>query len=46
MAFLQRRLGSEIIRTMTLKRSNHVLTMDYEKDLIAEEIIKFFGGES
>jgi carboxylesterase len=44
MAYLEQHLGSKTIRTVTLKRSNHVLTLDYEKDLVAREVVKFFRG--
>lgn len=42
MEFIKTNLGSKIIKTITLERSNHVLTMDYEKDLVAREVIGFF----
>jgi carboxylesterase len=43
MAYLKEHLGSSVIQTVTLERSNHVLTMDYEKDLVAQDVIRFFG---
>lgn len=46
MAFLEKQLGSKIIQTVSLERSNHVLTMDYEKNLVAKEVVDFFGGQS
>jgi len=42
MDYLKRHLGSRVIQTATLKRSNHVLTMDYERDRVAQEILEFF----
>jgi carboxylesterase len=42
MAFLENRLGSKTIRTVTLERSNHVLTLDYDKDRVAQEVVRFF----
>jgi carboxylesterase len=41
-AYLENRLGSKTIRTVKLEKSNHVLTMDYEKDLVASEVLRFF----
>jgi carboxylesterase len=41
-AYLENRLGSKIIRAVKLEKSNHVLTMDYEKDLVAREVVRFF----
>lgn len=43
---LKKKIGSKIVRTVTLERSNHVLTMDYERDLVATEVVRFFGGNS
>lgn len=43
MAYLEKNLGSKTVRTVTLKSSNHVLTLDYEKDLVAREVLKFFS---
>ena len=44
MEFLKKHLGSPVVKTVTLQKSNHVLTMDYERDLIAQEVVRFFGG--
>lgn len=44
MAYLKEHLGARTIKAVTLKRSNHVLTLDYEKELVACEVVKFFGG--
>lgn len=51
MAYLKKNLGSSLIRTVTLEKSNHVLTMDYERNHVAAEVVKFFvsnqsGGRS
>lgn len=35
-------LASDDIQTVTLKRSNHIITMDYEKELVAKKLVKFF----
>lgn len=35
-------LASEDIKTVTLKKSNHIITVDYEKDVVAKQITKFF----
>lgn len=46
MAYLKEGLGSRTVKTVTLERSNHVLTMDYEKERVAEEVLNFFKGGS
>ncbi len=46
MGYLERHLGSGLIKTVTLTRSNHVLTMDFERDKVANEVLQFFGGET
>lgn len=46
MAYLKEHLGSKKIETVTLERSNHILTVDYEKDLVAEKVAAFFGEPS
>jgi carboxylesterase len=46
MAYLEKHLGSKTVRTVTLKRSNHVLTLDYEKDLVAREVTGFFFSDN
>lgn len=40
--YLKKDLAAKTIRTVTLKESNHVLTLDYEKDQVAREVVKFF----
>ncbi len=35
-------LAGDEIETVTLKKSNHIITLDYEKDLVAKRILKFF----
>lgn len=44
MVYLKEHLGSKTVKTVTLKKSNHVLTLDYEKDIVAREAVSFFGG--
>ncbi len=44
MVYLKEHLGSKTVKTVTLKKSNHVLTLDYEKDIVAREVVSFFGG--
>jgi len=41
-AYLEEHLGSKAVRTVTLKKSNHVLTLDYEKDQVVREVVQFF----
>ncbi len=35
-------VASETVKTVTLKRSNHIITVDYEKDVVAKKLGKFF----
>ncbi len=35
-------IGSEKVETLTLKRSNHIITVDYDKEIVAKGILKFF----
>ena len=46
MEFLKKSLGAGVVRTVTCENSNHVLTMDYDKERVADEIVRFFGEES
>jgi len=46
LAYLKDHLGSATIRTVTLEQSNHVLTLDYEKDLVAREVVTFFKEDT
>lgn len=41
-AVLEKNLGSKTVKTVTLETSNHVLTLDYEKDLVARKVVRFF----
>jgi carboxylesterase len=43
-AYLGKNLGSKKIRTVTLKTSNHVLTLDYERELVTTEVVRFFAS--
>ena len=45
MAYLKDHLGSSEIKTVTLEKSDHVLTLDYEKDLVAQEVVDFFSKQ-
>lgn len=45
MAYLKKHLDSKTIKTVTLGKSNHVLTLDYEKNFVAREVVGFFGGD-
>ena len=42
MDYLKSHLSSKKIKTVTLEKSDHILTMDYEKDLVAQEVVRFF----
>jgi len=44
MAYIKEHLGAKKIETVILEKSNHVLTMDYERDLVAAKVLEFFGG--
>ncbi len=35
-------LASDDIKTVTLKKSNHIITVDYEKDVVAKQVLRFF----
>ncbi|MDX1410668.1 MAG: alpha/beta fold hydrolase [Nitrospirales bacterium] len=35
-------LASREIKTVTLKKSNHIITVDYEKEIVAKQLGKFF----
>ncbi len=43
MALIKEHLGSKQVETVTLEKSDHVLTMDYEKELVAKKVLDFFG---
>lgn len=42
MEIIRKALVSAPVETVTLERSDHVLTMDYEKKEVVERVIKFF----
>lgn len=46
MEFLRKNLGSKIIETVSLEKSNHVITLDYERDLVKKEVVSFFEEET
>lgn len=35
-------VATDEVQTLTLKRSNHIITVDYEKDVVAKKLIRFF----
>lgn len=39
---VEKGVSSEVVETMMLEKSKHVLTMDVEKELIAKRVIEFF----
>jgi carboxylesterase len=42
MELLRRSVGSSIVETLELTKSRHVVTLDVERELIAERVIRFF----
>ncbi len=42
MDLFKNHLGSPVIETVTLERSNHVLTLDYDKEIVAKKVLEFF----
>lgn len=44
MEFIKGHLGAKTVKTVSLERSNHVITLDYEKNLVCKEVVEFFGG--
>ncbi len=38
------RLGSNNVRVVILPRSRHIITRDFDKDVLSEELETFFGG--
>ncbi|MFO1463061.1 MAG: alpha/beta fold hydrolase [bacterium] len=40
--YIQAILPSDEVETVTLKKSNHIITLDYEKDLVAKRVLRFF----
>ena len=43
MDYIKAMVASKEIKTVTLKKSDHIITVDYEKDRVAREVIRFFG---
>jgi carboxylesterase len=39
---LKKKISSETVETLMLNESEHVLTMDVEKDLVAKRVVEFF----
>ena len=40
--FLSAVLPSKDVEKVTLKRSNHIITVDYDKEIVAKALVKFF----
>ncbi len=43
--FIRVCLGSDEIETLTLKRSNHIITVDYDKEIVAERLLRFLKNK-
>lgn len=43
--YLKAALGSQEIDTLILKKSKHIITLDYEKELLAKKILKFLNKQ-
>ena len=39
---IMKRIGSERKESLLLERSNHVITVDYENDIVTDRVIRFF----
>jgi carboxylesterase len=39
-------LGSDEVQTLTLKKSSHIITVDYDREVVAKRIVKFFKRHS
>src|SRR4030095_8627409 len=35
-------IGSKDVETLTLKKSSHIITVDYDREVVAKRIVKFF----
>ncbi len=42
MEFLKKHLGSKKNKAVSLERSNHVLTLDHEREKVSREVLEFF----
>ena len=40
--YIKATLASEEVKTVTLKKSNHIITVDYDKDVVAKSLVRFF----
>ncbi|MCE9624355.1 MAG: alpha/beta hydrolase, partial [Deltaproteobacteria bacterium] len=40
--YIQAILPSPDVETVTLTKSNHIITLDYDKDIVAKRLIRFF----
>jgi esterase/lipase len=43
-AYLENHLGSRQIQAVVFEKSNHVLTLDYDKKEVISAVTEFFGG--
>jgi carboxylesterase len=39
-------IGSDEVQTLTLKKSSHIITVDYDREVVAKRVVKFFKGHS
>ncbi len=42
MDYMEKHLGSKIIRKVLAQKSNHVITLDYDYPLVVSEVVSFF----
>ena len=42
MEIIRKALVAAAVETVTLEKSDHVLTMDYDKELVAQKVVEFF----
>lgn len=42
MDYIKAILASKEVKTVKLKKSNHIITVDYEKDVVAKQLVRFF----
>jgi len=40
--YIRALLGSEKVETLTLKNSSHIITVDYDREVVAKRVVKFF----
>jgi len=44
MAAIQKKIGSPVVKTITLDNSYHMITWDYEKEVVNQKVGEFFQG--